>query len=197
MRWLFSRRPALDLPALDGGVARHAAVVLAAAGVPRFRDALPRMVLELERARRYGRPLSVALVGPESAHAHEGNGGSSPVSHNGHSGSAPPTSGPLFAALLGSLLRELMRETDIVAYAAALDRCVIVMPEMGEEESRLAVRRLRELCAARLGVPIRTQVAAFPHDGLTLEELLKLAEARSRVLEPARTLQSAPETTAL
>lgn len=193
MRWLFSRRAALDLPALDGGVPRHAAAVLAAAGVPRFRDALPRMVLELERARRYGRPLSVALVGPETAHGHDGNG-STPVSHNGQSDSASPTSGPLFAALLGSLLRELMRETDIVAYAAALDRCVIVMPEMGETESRLAVRRLRDQCASHLSVPIRAQVAVFPDDGFTLEELVKLAEARSHVLQPAAALQRAPET---
>lgn len=193
MRWLFSRRQAFDLPALDGGVPRGAASVLAAANVPRFRDALPRMVLELERARRYGRPLSVALVGPEAMRGHEGNG-ATPVSHNGQSDSAPPTSGPLFAALLGSLLRELMRETDIVAYAGALDRCVIVMPEMGEAESRLAVRRLRDQCEAHLSVPVRAHVAVFPDDGFTLEELVKLADSRSRVLQPATALQSAPET---
>ncbi|HXE81568.1 MAG TPA: hypothetical protein VNK41_12500, partial [Vicinamibacterales bacterium] len=174
---LFGRRTTLDLPSFDNGLPRDFAAVLAAAGVPRFRDALPRMEMEFERARRYGRSIAVALAGPEQNGGHADTGSSASPDHVRPNESAPQ-SGPLFAALLGSLIRELMRETDIVAYAAVLDRCTVVMPEIGGAEARLAARRIRDVCTNRLAVPIRTEIAVFPHDGLTLEELLKLADAR-------------------
>jgi hypothetical protein len=192
--WPFSKRSTLDVRALERRLPRHVAAVLTAAGVPRFREALPRMVMELERARRYGRPLTIALhaVAPTTAAGNGAGGG-----HGDHAGVAQSdfaAADPFSTALLGSMLRELVREIDIVAYSAALSRCTVVMPEIGQPEARLATRRLRDMCSARLAMPIRAEVAVFPEDGVTLEELITLVEARSHVVEPPPALRSVHET---
>jgi hypothetical protein len=190
--WPFPKRMPLDVRTLEGRLSRDVAAVLRAAGVPRFRDALPRMLMELERARRYVRPLAISLyaVAPKVS-AGNGTGGR----HAEQATVAPwDVVDPLAAALLGSMLRELVREIDIVAYAAALGQCTVVMPELSQPEASLATRRLRDVCSARLTMPIRAEVAVFPQDGLTLEELITLVETKSHLLEPPAALRSAPET---
>lgn len=139
-------------------------------GVAALRDALPRLVAELERARRYSRPFTVAVVSAELpdgrvAHPHPGEG----VQGNGSS--------RLFSPLLASILRETLRDCDLVMYSAIEGRCLVGMPELGAEEARQAVARLHDLCATRLTLPLRSGVGVFPEDGWTLEDLLQHAES--------------------
>lgn len=194
MMWPFSKRSPLDARTIEARLPREVAAVLAAAGVPRFRDALPRMLMEVERARRYRRSLAVALFAVDAATEPGTNGAGQQYRS---AASAPPSvlalNGSLHAALLGSILRELVRETDIVAFAAALGRCTLVMPEIGAEEARLATRRLRGWCSERLVMGVRAEVAIFPQDGLTLEELITLVDSRWDVLEQPHVLRGAAE----
>jgi hypothetical protein len=149
------RAPAVDLP-------REVFTVLEAGGVPTFRQALPRLSAELQRARRYQRPFALALLRSELGTLATADR-SRPLS--------------LFSALFASALREVLRETDIVTYAAAAAGCIVAMPEVSELEAWQTVRRLQQMSSER-GMPaVHGGVAAFPVHGWTVEELLRHAES--------------------
>jgi hypothetical protein len=133
---------------------------------PPLREALPQISAEFRRARRYERTVAIAVltVGPDGATA-------------GRHGPAP-ANGRAAASVLASALRQVVRDEDIVACDA--QRCVLVMPEIGPEEGRKGVARMRQLVADRVGRPIRADIAGFPQDGWTFDDLLEVAEKRAR-----------------
>lgn len=121
--------------------------------LPSFHQALPRLELELTRARRYERPITIALIATDDAQT--------------------PS---LVTLLLAALVREALRETDIVAYAPSLSLCVVGMPEARKADAQVAMNRVQALCMNRLMLPVRTGIAEFPVAGWTLEALIKEAE---------------------
>ena len=118
-----------------------------------FHQALPRLELEVARARRYERPLTIALIGLDDAQA--------------------PS---LVTLMLAALVREALRENDIVAYAPTLALCIVGMPEARQAGARTATERVQALCLERLMLPVRTGLAEFPVAGWTLEGLIQHAE---------------------
>lgn len=161
--------------------------------VPTYRDALPVLAAEIDRARRYERPLSLAVIGFEGVgrlrdgirlEGSNGNG-------NGNTAHPPETAiypEPVVTMLLGAILRDALRETDRVSYDAVAGRYVIVMPELNRTKASQAVQRLHELVLTRIFTAVSLGVAEFPHDGLTLEELVTAAR-QQRELSP---LQEVP-----
>ncbi len=136
------------------------------ARIPTYREAMPDFDAEVTRARRYQRPLSVLVM-----RCVNGNNGS-----NGSSGEHIDPSYPqMISLLLGAILPDTIRETDLVAYDAANRRYVILMPELTAFQAERAVRRLNELLRARVSTPTSVGVAEFPRDGLTLEEVVASA----------------------
>jgi hypothetical protein len=121
--------------------------------LPSLHQALPRLGHEVARARRYERPLTIALLASDDAHA--------------------PS---LITLMLAALVRESVRDTDIVAYAPSLALCIIGLPEARQAGARTAMERVQALCLERLMLPVRSGVAEFPIAGWTLEELIKQAE---------------------
>jgi hypothetical protein len=186
--WFSSKKAPLDLQKMDVRLPQTTAAILAGAGVPRFREALPTISAELARARRYGRTLTVVLFAVDGA---QPSG-----TRNGHPEAERDAASALCAAALAALLRETMRDIDIVTYASTLGRCVVVMPEVDRGEALLAVNRLRDLCARRLALPVRADLAVFPRDGLTLEELVRVAEAKAEPSTPAPLIGGSQEGTA-
>ena len=203
MFWFSAKKAPLTLQSLHARAPQDVLTVLARAGVPGFREAVPLITTELTRARRYGRSLTVALfgidgdgrlpsvAGPQNGTGHgaghgNGNGNGDVRPHGSGNGSARPhpldggTPPALYPAILAALLREISRDIDIVTYAAALGSTVVVFPEVGQDEARLAVSRLTDWCGTHLQLSVRAEGAVFPQDGLTLEELLRVAHARSR-----------------
>jgi hypothetical protein len=85
----------------------------------------------------------------------------------------------MISLLLGAILPDRIRETDLVAYDAVLAHYVILMPELTRSQAERAVRRLDELLRARVSTPTSIGVAEFPRDGLTLEEVTASAVASS------------------
>jgi hypothetical protein len=176
----------LDLTQMDTGLSRDTSRVLAAGGVPTFRQALPKLSAELDRARRYRRPLAIMIMTEDrlasaGASAMTGNGnGHGNGDGNGASGlrlaACLPYGSALVPAFIASVVREIVREADIVTYAATMECCVVMMPEGGKIEGRHALGRVGGLCVGRLAVPLRAGIAAFPEDGWTLEELILRAE---------------------
>jgi hypothetical protein len=143
------------------------------AGVPTFRESLPRLMLELRRARRYERPLAVLAVGVGSLRAVHGD-----HSGNGHSDQYLSTTVLATHSVffcLGSLLIDSVRETDIVACSAEHHLYTVLLPETGEVEACLAVDRINRVIYDRAEVHLCTGLAEFPRDGLTVEDLFDYA----------------------
>jgi hypothetical protein len=166
---LLKRGPGKDTDG-QGGLSVEVARVMAAGQVPTFRQARALLTAEMDRARRYGRPLALAIVcagAPADAAAPE---------HDEAMVGAPDAPPSLLAGLVASVLREAMRETDIVTFSITGARCLVVIPEAGRAEMRQAMDRL---LAAQPAVPVRIGMAVFPDDGWTLTTLLEHAEAES------------------
>jgi hypothetical protein len=135
-----------------------------AAGVTTLREARAAFGTEIGRARRYQRPLSLVIVG---------------LDPKGGEFDAPRVEGMLDSFsihsaffILGSLLRELLRETDIVTYSAEHHVYVLLLPESGESNAHAAVRRI--LADVRRRIPLKTNagIAEFPRNGFTIDSLV-------------------------
>lgn len=133
--------------------------------IPTFRHVHVQIEAEIRRARRYERPLTLGVISMETGSASERL---RQASHDGLHTS-------LDWLLMGLLLREEVRETDLVSYAAAQDLYAVLMLETREDEAALAMERLGHMAAARLGCRVRTGVAEFPRDGLTVDDLFERA----------------------
>ena len=134
------------------------------ARVPAYRDALPELLAEFARARRYQRPLSVLVM--------RFNG-----SANGTREQSEPVYMQLMVGLLlGGILPERLRETDQACCDVATARYIILMPELSKSQAQDAVRRLSTLVRERVPAATSIGVAEFPKDGLTLEEVIAAAD---------------------
>jgi hypothetical protein len=140
--------------------------------VPTLREVLPRLSVELDRARRYSRPLAIAVFSLE------------PVANDltpGHpaAGAPWPTQAglfPLLSVLLAPSLREALRQTDIVSYTTREAQSLVTLPETTSEGARKAIDRLLALPSVQVLSPLRIGTAAFPDDGWTLEDVVLRAE---------------------
>ena len=188
---LFRKRKTLDSRHFDRLVASAIPTILSDAGVPRFHKALPQMHAELQRARRYGRVVTLALFGGGDLASAAALSNSGEFSHlercaniaGAGAWAGERSGGPddvVAPALAAACLRELVRDLDIVTYSASISRCVVLMPEIGADEARLAIDRLCHLCEQRFALAARADVAIFPEDGLTIDALIRAAADNRR-----------------
>jgi diguanylate cyclase (GGDEF)-like protein len=132
-----------------------------------------RLYEELLRARRYNRPLSVALVDVDRFKQVN--------DQYGH------MSGDAVLRAFASHLRDSVRRTDIVARYGG-EEFGLILPETTGEDARIKVDRVREEMEAsaiqlpRLGrvlhLTFSAGVASLPGDGERIEELVLRADAR-------------------
>lgn len=148
-------------------------------GVPQLREVLPLITAEFERARRYERTVTIAVF---SAGVDRSSDPPS-VPGNGRAAGASGDDGRSLPALLASVVRHATREMDLVACDLPGRRCIVVLPEIGHEEGRRAVNRMRQLCAANLSRPIRADIAVFPRDGWLFPDLVDLAQRNAQSVE--------------
>ncbi len=127
-----------------------------------YRELLPLLTSELRRCRRYERSLAVLVLSPD---------------RDGALGERPERGAPDHVRffLLGSLLRDVVRETDIAIYHAE-DHCFgLFMPEANADGARLAIARIGNSFYQRTDTSLRVGVAEFPKDGLTVQDLFDRA----------------------
>jgi hypothetical protein len=111
---------------------------------------------ELQRAARYRRRVTLALIGIDGAQ------------EAAHTRAAPLSS--WMAQLDQLLLRDLSRFETVAEHR--LDDRLLVLPEVWADSYAAEAGRLCQLASQRIGRPVRAALASFPIDGSTVEELL-------------------------
>lgn len=132
-----------------------------------------RFALELSRARRYGNPLTLAVIDADrfkslnDAHGHP--------------------AGDVILRKIGEILRESFRQSDTVGRYGG-EEFVVILPETEIEVAARKLEALREL-VARTPIPLGTRaeevyvtvsagLSSFPNDGDGAAELFALADDR-------------------
>lgn len=158
--WLYHRRRLLGHQSLS--------LLIDALSIPHYRKALPGLNRELSRARRFQRPLTVLVIRPLPGVALPGS----------PSGNGVPTAKPLNQLdflLTGTILRDSIREIDMLVYDGLQHQYIILLPETTREGARHTVNRLLEMGGDRVRGKTTIGIAEFPADGLIIEDLLQNA----------------------
>ena len=158
----------------DAALARAADLVRRGAGVQRLGEAMGTFMAELDRARRYEHTLALAVLAPRRAADSVEIDGDPML--DGEPVVLETRVPGLVSLLAGSLLREALRESDILAYDALEDRFVIMLAQTQREDAHDALQRLERIVRMRLRLATSAGMALFPKDGLTMEDLLRRAE---------------------
>jgi len=163
----------------EAAAGRAASLGFGTAGIPSFRRSLPEFGRELARARRAQRPLAVVVLSLGRDLLLEQELRSAAAGGNGSVASRMQLlkrTTHLVSLVLGAILRDALRESDIVTYGAADDRYVILLTDTNVVQAQQAVQRLSELFYQRTFSYLRAGIAEFPADGLTLEDLVSSAQ---------------------
>jgi GGDEF domain-containing protein len=183
---------------------RDVAAAFQYAGIPTYRQSLPDLKKEIDRLRRYGRPLTVAVlrVQPASSNGHNGdlqslpsddtvpdknhaqvnktngNGqhgtnGNGNGNGNGHGNAHDQSEDLLHIATIiyGPIVRDFLRDCDIVTYDTINNQFVILLPETSASQASQTMRRLNQLFVKRAGTQLISGISEFPKDGYTIEDL--------------------------
>lgn len=141
--------------------------------IPRYRRSVHRMTGELERARRYGNTLTIAVLSVDQEQLKQKKRNLIAATENTEVASY------FFFSLISALLRDNLRACDFLTYDVSKDHYVILMPETSAALAEQGIVRLNELIANRIKIMLRAGVAEFPADGLTIEDLVSQAHTRS------------------
>jgi hypothetical protein len=149
--------------------------------VRRFQEIRPAFERELRRARRYERPLSVIVLGtrgPFLSGQSRGHNHNVAAKMGAESSPAAQSSIHYLQFLqLGAVLQDTLRETDIAGHVAERGEYIVVLPEATADAALQTLRRISALLRGRGVGSFRVASAAFPTDGLTLDELIETARA--------------------
>jgi two-component system, cell cycle response regulator len=132
-----------------------------------------RFAIELSRARRYGKLLTIAVIDADRFKSLNDT--------HGHS------AGDLVLRKLGAMLRDSFRQSDTVGRYGG-EEFVVILPEMDIEAAQRKLESLRELVAStpmelptrgeKVQVTISAGLATFPQDGEDALDLYASADLR-------------------
>lgn len=160
---------------------RDMITALQACDVPTLRQSIPRLSLELERARRHARPLSLAilsvlLVPTDGVRDPQPEGSGDREAFQDPSSSGSAALHPLMSALLAPSLRDVLRQVDVVTYTPSEAQVLVLLPETTAIGARQAMQRVQRQPSIQILSPLRIGIAVFPEDGRTLEDILARAD---------------------
>lgn len=116
---------------------------------------------EVERARRYGRPFTLLMVGPDDWNEYATRVGAQQADRT-------------MAELSQGLLARLRNVDTLIEMGAA--RFAALLPETGVEGAQVVAEKLVASAEEILGADVRTGIAAFPDDEVTSAGLMREAE---------------------
>lgn len=140
------------------------ATVPAPVNVATYREALPRVKSELRRARRYERPCAMLVISAAVT---------IPSSRDMRSGMSEQDYSLFF--LLGTYLRNVLRETDLLTMAPEALCYALFLAETDGDGVARATERLDAGFRAYANSACRIGTAVFPRDGVTVEDLVEIA----------------------
>ena len=147
--------------------------------VPTYRALQPQVMLELRRARRYEHPLGVAVLSLQPPPLARG------ARADGSLSVRKIEVTPAVYGLLGAYLRNTLRETDILTGLPEALAFATFLPGVDRDGARQALERMRCGFLECAAFAICGGTAAFPDDGLTIEDVLDRArEAWRQALSP-------------
>ena len=160
------------------------------AAIPTYRSVLPELSNELARARRTQRPLSVMVLILEtglekSLEFPKRKSGNLDNGDKRFRIEQIPTIALIFPQI-SYILRNTVRKSDIVACGPAPNEFVVVLAETAKKQAQPFTERFNELIASSGLTPLRTGIAEFPPDGLTIEDLVSRARASSKYVPPSQ-----------
>lgn len=168
-----------------------------AAGISPYQISLPLLRKEIARVRRYQHPLSLIVIKPREypVDRQDGKPGGLARKENGSGGNAVKQLGQIEFLLCGRILRDSLREFDIISYDGANNRFVICLPESAKENAEKAVARLNDIIGKRISSQISHGIAEFPGDGLIIEDLVERAmeSVNAYSVSQRKNLVSAPQ----
>jgi hypothetical protein len=152
--------------------------------IPPYKSVLPRFQSELNRVRRYDRSLALIVLKLAEAHALGPLHGSEGTSLGEAAASAAQRRAILRVMFwnVGYALRDLLRESDLPTCDISEMRYVVLLPEADQQEAMKMAERLARQVLEHVDVPIRTGVAAYRVDGLTIDDLVLSATAKCEEL---------------
>lgn len=137
-------------------------------------QARKKIEIEIDRSRRYHRPLSIIVINPKDAFSEK------IVNSAGLEFHSKCLAREFFLNKLGKFFLHSKRSHDLVLQFNNTDKLVLLCPETTAQEATAFMDNMRREVKKRLGVEIQTGVAAFPEDSTTFDELLVKAEGSSQ-----------------
>jgi len=150
--------------------------------IPPYHRALPQLLFELARARRYEHASTVVIIGLQEGQSVSALPEASLAKNNG------AISSHLASLFVGTLLRDNLRDSDLVTYDATKGYYVLMLTETTAPGAEQAVLRVSEIILKRTGFRLYAGCAEFPGAGLTLDDLVNRALAGA-ALPPVSLLQ--------
>jgi hypothetical protein len=176
--------------AAQGGDVRLA---LETAGIPSFWRTLHQSQAELRRCARYEHPLSLVVLGlsPDSLRRIANGQGADPRLSEGARQRFECTA----LLMLGWMVRDGTRESDLITYVAQHHAYAVILPETDGAGAYAALRRVSEAFQWRASLQVQMGYSVFPQDGLTIEDLYKLSRRLWKVRpDGPRLVDGQPET---
>ena len=160
-------------------IIRETSVISKAAAIPALNAVTPVLDKELARARRKERLLTMAVLRIEDKELVENIG--ILVAGHANAGTAARRQAMqtvrIVFLLVGTILRDAMRESDIIAYDVINDDYVLLLPDCPKQEAAAAAERMQQILPDRTMANSCAGFAEFPKDALTLDTLIAAARA--------------------
>jgi hypothetical protein len=154
--------------------------ILRAVTIPSYRQALPRFQREVDRGRRFGRPMSVLVVRVDAVEPRKPT--LVPLREDARQHEMrvmEACSHRIMFAHVGLVLQECLREMDVTACDVVEQRFIVALPESTRADVTRLVERLEMLVRRGTGLGVRTGVAEVGRDGLILADLVRKAAERT------------------
>jgi hypothetical protein len=147
-----------------------------------FRRSQPSILREFARVRRYQRILTVMVL-----HLKPNQDLPRKLSQNEQEStpealikSSKKNYELLEFLIVGAILRDSLRESEITTYDARNNQFVIILPEVNKAQTMNLVERLKGLLYDKVLAQIKVGIAEYPNDGLVIEDLVKFAVKHSK-----------------
>ncbi|MGL1931970.1 MAG: hypothetical protein OCC45_09435 [Desulfotalea sp.] len=74
--------------------------------------------------------------------------------------------------IISKIITDILRDSDTVIHHVKDDTIYIICPETSEQQSEIFIKRISSTLHNKLNIDSTMKKATFPHDAITLEELL-------------------------